>query len=116
MWMPKDTATWLAIITLILVVPFNFFSTWAYPKLQDWWAARSRKSLKRRIDKLTESLAKMYEGRMLSIGDEWVLICAERLAPTDRFTCWRLTASWLVDDPSASFQPASNWLPPAFHL
>ena len=79
MWMPKDTATWLAIIALILVVPFNFFSSWAYPKLQDWWAARSRKSLKRRIDKLTASLAEMYEGRGMSIRDEWILLCAEQL-------------------------------------
>jgi hypothetical protein len=79
MWMPKDTATWLALIALILVIPFNFFSSWAYPKLQDWWAARSRKSLKKRIDKLTASLAGMYEGRGMSFSDEWVLLCAEQL-------------------------------------
>jgi hypothetical protein len=80
MWMPKDTATWLAIITLILVIPFNFFTTWAYPKLQDWWAARSRKSLQRRIDDLAASLAEMYEGRAMSFTDEWVLLCAEQLS------------------------------------
>ena len=79
MWMPKDIATWLAIIALILVIQFNFFSTWAYPKLQDWWAARSRKSLRRRIDKLETSLAEMYEGRGLTMRDEWVLLCAEQL-------------------------------------
>jgi hypothetical protein len=79
MWMPKDTATWLAIIALILVVPFNFFSSWAYPKLQNWWAARSRKSLQKRIDKLKSVIAKMNERREMPIRDELVLLCAEKL-------------------------------------
>ena len=80
MWMPKDTATWLAVIGLILIVPFNFFSSWAYPKLQDWWAARSRKSLQKRIDKLKAALADMYQGHGMSHTDEWILRCAEQLS------------------------------------
>jgi hypothetical protein len=78
MW-PKDLATWLALIALILVVPFNFFSSWAYPKVQNWWAARSRKSLQRRIDKLKTSLAQMNERRAMPLRDELVLMCAEKL-------------------------------------
>lgn len=79
MWYPKDVATWLALAALILVIPFNFFSSWAYPKIQDWWAARSRKSLKKRIDKLSASLASMEQGG-IRISDDFVLMCAERLA------------------------------------
>jgi hypothetical protein len=79
MWMPKDTATWLAVIALILVIPFNFFSSWAYPKLQNWWAARSRKSLQKRIDKLTTLIARMNERRAMPLRDELVLLCAEKL-------------------------------------
>ncbi len=79
-WIPTDLATWLAIIALILVVPLNFLSSWAYPKLQNWWAARSRKSLQKRIDKLKASLADMYDGRALTRSEEWVLLCAEQLA------------------------------------
>src|SRR5437868_7200681 len=79
MGIPKDTATVLSILALILIIPFNFFTSWAYPKLQNWWAARSRKSLIKRIDKLKTSLSEMAEGWSLSITHEWVLICAERL-------------------------------------
>jgi uncharacterized membrane protein YeiB len=79
MWMPKDTATWLALIALILVIPFNFFSSWAYPKLQDWWAARSRRSLEKRLEQLKAALADMYTGRAISLGEDWILMSAEKL-------------------------------------
>lgn len=79
MWYPKDVATWLALAALILVIPFNFFTSWAYPKIQNWWAARSRKSLQKRIDKLSSLLANMEQGG-LRISDDFVLMCAERLA------------------------------------
>jgi hypothetical protein len=79
MWIPKDAATWLAVIALILVIPFNFFSSWAYPKLQNWWAARSRKSLQKRIDKLKTSIARMNERREMPLRDELMLLCAEKL-------------------------------------
>jgi hypothetical protein len=80
MWIPKDAATWLAILALILVIPFHFFSLWAYPRVQDWWAARSRKSLRKRTDKLTASVAKMNKAYYReAMTEEWVGLCAEQL-------------------------------------
>jgi ABC-type transport system involved in cytochrome bd biosynthesis fused ATPase/permease subunit len=80
MWIPKDEATWLWILALILVIPLHFFSLWAYPKVQDWWAARSRKSLRKRIDKLSASVAKMNKtyGRE-ALTEDWVGLCTEQL-------------------------------------
>ena len=78
MRLPSDLATWLAILALILTIPLNFFSSWAYPRVQNWWATRSRKSLQKRIDKLQTALDQMLTS--VSMTDEWVLLAAERLA------------------------------------
>lgn len=79
MWMPKDAATWLAIIAVILAVPFNFFSSWAYPKTQNWWAARSRRSLQRRIERLTTALNEM-DKHGVSVTEDLMMYCVEKLA------------------------------------
>jgi hypothetical protein len=80
MWIPKDAATWLAILAVILGIPYHFFSLWAYPKVQDWWAARSRKSLKKRIDKLTASVAKMNKAYYrVDMTEDWMGLCTEKL-------------------------------------
>jgi hypothetical protein len=80
MWMPKDAATWLAVIALVLTVPLNFLSAWLYPKTQDWWAARSRRSLKRRIEELKAFLAISMREKELTVAEVWILKNAERVS------------------------------------
>src|SRR5260370_40226134 len=58
-WFPHDLATWgfiLAVAALILSVPLGVASNLMAPKVQNWWAARSIASLRRRICKLEQDL------------------------------------------------------------
>lgn len=77
MW-PRDTATWLAIVAIFLVVPLNFLSTWAYPKVQNWWNAHSRKSLQKQIARVRASLTNI-KNHNISKSDQLILLCMEYL-------------------------------------
>src|ERR1039458_4719054 len=58
-WLPKDKATWgfwISIFTLFVAVPFGIVANLLTPKIRDWWAARSRRSLAARIEVLESEL------------------------------------------------------------
>ena len=74
MWLPKDDGTWIGLISLLLVVPLSFFSMWSYPRLENWWAARSRKALRNRIEKLKTALAHSMRVPEMSVAEEWPLL------------------------------------------
>jgi|SRR5580692_1391914 hypothetical protein len=61
MWMHHDSAWWLGIIALVLMIPANLLANFLTPVLKNWWATRSIKitSLKKRIEKLETSLSKI---------------------------------------------------------
>jgi hypothetical protein len=58
-WLPKDVPTWgfvLSVLALVLMYPVGILTNITTPKLQNWWAERSRTALIKRIDKLHEEL------------------------------------------------------------
>jgi hypothetical protein len=67
--MPKDSATWslyISIAAVILIVPLGILTNVITPKLQNWWAGRSRASLTRRVHKLRCELAMFQESVLLT--------------------------------------------------
>ncbi len=60
MGLPKDLGTWgviIGIIALVLAYPLSLLANITSPRLQNWWAARSRRSLAARIKVLESQLA-----------------------------------------------------------
>jgi hypothetical protein len=57
--MPRDLGTWgfiLSITALLLMYPVGVLINLTSPGIRNWWAARSRKSLTKRIDILQRQL------------------------------------------------------------
>jgi hypothetical protein len=57
--MPTDLGTWgfiISIICLVLMYPMGLLINLTSPKVQDWWAARSRRSLEKQIASLRYKL------------------------------------------------------------
>ncbi len=50
---------WLTIVLFVLTLPLSYFAIWSYPRLENWWASRSRRSLQKRIAKLEWELVKL---------------------------------------------------------
>jgi hypothetical protein len=52
MWLGHDSTWWLAVIALVSMLPANLLANFLTPRIQNWWAGRSRASLVRRISEL----------------------------------------------------------------
>jgi len=61
MVLPKNLGVWgfwIAIISLCLAYPVSLLANITSPRIQDWWAARSRRTLSTRIKILESQLTK----------------------------------------------------------
>jgi hypothetical protein len=80
MWPHKDMSWWallISIVALILMVPLGIATNVLTPKLQNWWASRSRTALSRRIDKLEAQVAASEELEKLSSTEDMILLGIE---------------------------------------
>ena len=62
MWLGHDLTWWgamLGLVALLLMLPANLVANFLTPVLKDWWATRSIASLKRRINKMENTLVQV---------------------------------------------------------
>ena len=81
-WFPHDLALWgfiLAVAALVLAIPLGVASNLMAPRIQNWWAARSIASLKRRISNLEMELAACEANPAFSYFERVSLRAIDRL-------------------------------------
>jgi hypothetical protein len=74
--MHNDLPTWnliLSLSALILTLPLAILGTILAPKVEDWWAWRSKRSLTDRIEKLEKKLRELDEKTPLTEIEEKIL-------------------------------------------
>jgi hypothetical protein len=74
--LPHDAATWalwIAIGTFVLTIPMGILAALATPKVQQWWAGRSRDSLIKRRDKLLGEQKELRDVPVIDPGADAVL-------------------------------------------
>jgi hypothetical protein len=73
--MPKDPGTWglyISVIALVLIVPLGILTNVLTPKLQNWWAGRSKASLEKRIEKLKHDLLVFKTSVLLTEAEQQI--------------------------------------------
>jgi hypothetical protein len=79
-FLPKDAGTWalyISVLGLILIIPLNILSNIITPKLQNWWAERSKAATRKRIEKLEQQLADYEQCQELTELEDFVLKAIE---------------------------------------
>lgn len=80
--MPRDLATWgiiLSIAAIALAIPLSVIGNLLTPKVRNWWAGRSAKAMRRRINELEENLADMEKYSLISEVEEEMLSMLPKL-------------------------------------
>ena len=79
--MHNDLTTWsfiLALAALVLTLPLAILGTLLTPRVEDWWAKRSERSLTKRINKLETKLASLDGKTPLTEIEEKILEALDR--------------------------------------
>ncbi|MGC2420153.1 MAG: hypothetical protein WA405_00720 [Candidatus Acidiferrales bacterium] len=79
--MHRDIGWWafvLAIVALIVTYPLEVLAHLTAPRWKDWWAERSERSVRKRVEQLEEELRE-YEQKykLLSEAEEYILMSIE---------------------------------------
>jgi hypothetical protein len=75
-WLGHDIGWWgfvLAVVTLVLAYPLDMLAHLTSPIVKDWWAARSREALKRRIAKLREYQEDAQKVEEMTVGEDLIV-------------------------------------------
>lgn len=82
MWLHKNLEWWgfvIGIVTFIGAIPMGVLSNLATPRLQNWWATRSRESLQQRIAKLEVQLVEMEAREPITAIESYTLQKIEQI-------------------------------------
>jgi hypothetical protein len=82
MWPHKDFGWWgfvLSMVALLLIYPVGVIVNITTPKLQNWWATRSRASLQTRIKTLQEELARIERIPPVTFTEDYALLGTEQI-------------------------------------
>jgi hypothetical protein len=77
MWPHKDLGWWgfvIAVVALLLAYPFSLLANLTSPTVKNWWAARSRAGLQKRIRTLARELAVMEQNPPLTHAEYGALM------------------------------------------
>jgi hypothetical protein len=70
----------ISIVALVAAYPLDLLAHMTSPRIKNWWAERSVRSLQMRIDKIEKQLAKYDHDKELSDGEYYLLKASEGLA------------------------------------
>lgn len=82
MFLHHDLAWWgfaLGVLALILMIPAAIFANAITPKIQNWWASRSRASLLKRIDSLAGRLRKWERNAAVTETEDILLSAVQTI-------------------------------------
>jgi hypothetical protein len=81
-WLAKDPGWWgfwISILALLGAYPLSLLANLTSPRIQNWWAARSRASLEKRIAQLEAALAAMQHDESITNVESYTLFRIDRL-------------------------------------